>query len=225
MLKNSYRLKFEKIGMMKFIGHLDLLKVVQRSINRSKLPISYSKGFNPHQIISFALPLSLGFSTTGDYFEIDLDEDIETEEIKQLLNTTLPKDLKVIACFKRNENDGKCAALLCASQYQIKGFEFENISNKFSDFLEQKEIFILKKTKKNEKEVDIKKDILNWHFDEHLYITTSTGSNNNLKIDLVLEAFYNFLNLSFEIHKLNICRTEMFYLCDDELTPLGVGAK
>jgi len=56
---NKIRLRFSKTGTLCYLGHLDFLKVFTQAIRRSGLPIAYSQGFNPHQIISFALPLPL----------------------------------------------------------------------------------------------------------------------------------------------------------------------
>lgn len=227
MLKNSYRLKFEKIGMIKYIGHLDLLRVFQRSINRSNLPISYSNGFNPHQIISFALPLSLGFETYGDYLEIELDENLSKEFIMNNLNDTLPKGLRIIRCFKKNKNDLKCAASLCASSYEVNKILINDLANKFTEFYNQEEILTIKKTKKSEKEVNIKKDILDWNVidNQNLGLILSTGSNQNLKVDIVLKAFYDYCNTPFDIDSLNVYRKEMFYLYNDKLVPLEVGVE
>lgn len=223
MLKNAYRLKFKKLDMMRFTGHLDLLRIMQRSINRSKLPISYSKGFNPHQIISFALPLSLGYGTYGDYFEIELEEDIEPKEIIYLLNSSLPKGLEIINCFKKQKEDGKCAAILTASSYGIYNIEIENLKDRFNEFINQDKIITMKKTKKSEKEVDIKSDILDWSIDDKLSLTLPTGSNKNLKVDLVLKAFYDFNNISFDVDRLSIYRKEMYYDYNEKLIPLEVG--
>ena len=54
------RIKFAKEGMMKFIGHLDIMRYFQKAIRRAELPIAYSGGFSPHMILSFAAPLGVG---------------------------------------------------------------------------------------------------------------------------------------------------------------------
>ena len=51
---------FEKTPRLRHIGHLDLMRAIQRSLRRSGLPIRYSQGFNPHMLMSFAAPLALG---------------------------------------------------------------------------------------------------------------------------------------------------------------------
>ncbi|NLI89868.1 MAG: DUF2344 domain-containing protein, partial [Epulopiscium sp.] len=57
------RIKFSKVGKVKFIGHLDLLRLFQKIIKSSRLPIAYSKGFNPHPLIYFAQALSVGITS------------------------------------------------------------------------------------------------------------------------------------------------------------------
>ena len=86
---NKYRLKFSKNGKMIYIGHLDLLKFFIRLIKRTQLPIAYSNGFNPHQQLTFAIPLSLGMSSYGEYLDIQLTEPVACEEIKDVIKLCL----------------------------------------------------------------------------------------------------------------------------------------
>ena len=51
---------FEKGFALRHIGHLDLMRTIQRALRRTTLPIRYSNGFNPHIQLSFAAPLSVG---------------------------------------------------------------------------------------------------------------------------------------------------------------------
>ena len=66
------RIKFSKNGPLKFIGHLDVMRYFQKAIRRSSIPIAYSEGFNPHQIMSFASPLSVGHTSQGEYMDIEV---------------------------------------------------------------------------------------------------------------------------------------------------------
>ena len=61
------RIRFAKYGALKFIGHLDVMRYFQKAIRRADLPIAYSEGFSPHQIMSFAAPLSVGHTSEGEY--------------------------------------------------------------------------------------------------------------------------------------------------------------
>ena len=90
----TYRFKFSKGEGVKFIGHLDVLKAFQRALKRADLPIAYSQGFNPHQLISFASPLSLGYTSEGEYGDFKLTEFVKSEIVMEKLNNALPNDMK-----------------------------------------------------------------------------------------------------------------------------------
>ena len=59
------RIKFAKTGVMKFVGHLDVMRYFQKAIRRAELPMDNSDGFSPHMLLSFASPLGVGISSTG----------------------------------------------------------------------------------------------------------------------------------------------------------------
>ena len=89
------RLCFSKKGNLKFIGHLDFLRVFGETITRSRLPVSYSAGFNPHILLSFALPLPLGFVSENDYADLVFHEDVPSGEIMSGLNNAAPNGLVI----------------------------------------------------------------------------------------------------------------------------------
>ena len=64
------RIKFAKYGVMKFIGHLDVMRFFQKAIRRADIDIRYSEGFSPHPVMSFAAPLGVGMESIGEYFDI-----------------------------------------------------------------------------------------------------------------------------------------------------------
>ena len=59
---------------MKFIGHLDLMRYFQKVFRKAGLPVAYSQGFNPHQIMSFAAPLGVGLTSEGEYVDVEVTE-------------------------------------------------------------------------------------------------------------------------------------------------------
>lgn len=66
------RIKFRKYGVMKFIGHLDMMRYFQKAMRRAEIDIAYSEGFSPHQIMSFAAPLGVGITSDGEYLDIEV---------------------------------------------------------------------------------------------------------------------------------------------------------
>ena len=61
------RIRFSKHGNVRYIGHLDIQRYFQRLNRRAGLKVVYSEGFSPHQKMSFAMPLSVGYESDAEY--------------------------------------------------------------------------------------------------------------------------------------------------------------
>ena len=94
------RIKFSKEGSLKFIGHLDTMRYFQKALRRAKLPVAYSEGFSPHIIMSFAAPLGVGITSSGEYFDVQFTQEMSTTEISQRLNATMAEGIRVICTSK-----------------------------------------------------------------------------------------------------------------------------
>ena len=95
-MKVRYVIKFTKGADIKFIGHLDLMRTIQRIIRRSGLPAEYSKGFNPHMALSIAQPLSVGVYSDGEYLDLVLTEAVGVGEVLEKLNESAPPTIKFL---------------------------------------------------------------------------------------------------------------------------------
>lgn len=213
---NKYRLKFCKVGKICFIGHLDLMRLFQRALKRANLPISYSNGFNPHQIMSFAIPLPLGMESIAEYLDIQLQEDLEQNHIKNCLNNVMPDGIEILSVRKLNEDDKKCAAIIGASEYEITlDRKLNNLKEIIFNIMLKEEIFVNKTVKNKEKSVDIRSDIYNIKdiSDDKISkinVILSTGSKKNLKPDLFVNYIYEYLNLPYQWYKIKYKRMEIF---------------
>ena len=87
------RALFTKKNYLRYISHLDLVRLFHRTFNRSQLQIKYSEGFNPHPKFSIANPLSLGIESEGEYIDIELENDIKIDEFIDRMNKALPQDI------------------------------------------------------------------------------------------------------------------------------------
>jgi radical SAM-linked protein len=88
------RVKIQKLGDLRFISHLDWLRMVYRAVSRSKLPVAYSQGFNPKHKISFGPALPMFTESTGEYIDIELTEIVEN--VKDRLNPYLPPNGQIL---------------------------------------------------------------------------------------------------------------------------------
>ncbi|MCL2699633.1 MAG: TIGR03936 family radical SAM-associated protein [Defluviitaleaceae bacterium] len=180
----KYRICYSKDGAMRFIGHLDLLRLFQRAIKRSGLPVAYSAGFNPHQLISFAMPLPIGHSGAAEYADIEFE--YPPEDIISPLAAQLPGGLEVIGARPLCPGERAAAALTAAAVYEIEfpapiGFDINEIMSAGS-------IIIEKKTKSGTAMTDIRPDILSLSADGRRLLTMlSAGSARNLKPELLVK--------------------------------------
>lgn len=91
--KALIRIKLEKQGKLKFISHLDWLRMIHRTVIRAKIPVAYSQGFNPKPKISFGPALPLFSESTGEFIDIELSASIERlkEVVIDPMNALLPE--------------------------------------------------------------------------------------------------------------------------------------
>ena len=212
------RIKFTKLGMAKFISHLDLLRTFTRSVTRAELPVKYSNGFNPHQIITFSLPLSVGVTSEAEYVDIDFNDTVSNEEIKEKLGQALPPDMKVLSVGlpEISAND------ICAAEYIIEFCDVSFTEENLNDFFEEKELPVIKKTKKGEKEVNLKDFIKSHEILEisensaKIKIVLSAGGSENIKPSIFTGKVLEYMNADPET-RVHPHRTEIFYLSGKEM--------
>lgn len=219
----KYRLKFTKGDSLKFIGHLDIMRLFGRAIRRAALPVKYSKGFNPHQLISFASPLSLGMESVSEYMDAELIKDIPAEEFYSL-NRYLPKEIKIISVKEIPENEKNAMAEVCAAAYKVylaDNILKHNLNEEIIRFLSLSEVFAMKKTKNGLKEADIRPDILSMRLKENeLFFIISAGSKRNLKPETLMESLYAHLGESLDKHSLRVIRLEIYKERNGHAVPL-----
>lgn len=156
---NSIRVRFIRGEEVKFISHLDLMKMFERALRRSNIPIAYSKGFNPHPQMVFGLPLSVGVTSEAEYAEFDLESSMEPDEFVQRLNQYLPYGINIIGAVQKSTGSNIMASITGAL-YQIvvttdKNVGIKDLKDKIKKFLEEKEILIDKESKGKIRQVDI----------------------------------------------------------------------
>ena len=143
-------LKYSRLGVVRFLSHLDMQRLFARALRRSGLPVAFSAGFNPHIIMSFASPLSVGYETLGDYLEIKLTEEVCAEKILEDLNAVMPCGVKIVFASMLEEKTKKLMSLNSSAEYEIV-FEHD-VEKEFCDFM-QKESVIAKDRKGREMDV------------------------------------------------------------------------
>ena len=212
------RLRFSKQGQMKFIGHLDMVRYFQKVMRRSEVDVAYSEGFSPHQKMSFASPLSVGVLSRGEYFDLEVNSTESSKVMLERINAQNAEGVEVLS-YKLLPDDAKNAmSVVAGADYKVYTDLFNQ--NMLDAFMNQDQIIVLKKTKKSEKEVDIKPLIYNIKLeDDGIFMQVAQGSASNLKPDLVMDAFAKFAQVTLPEYA-TYERLDMYCLEDDNLVSL-----
>lgn len=144
--------KYTKTGNLKYISHLDVLRFIQRAVKRAGINAKYSEGFNPHMKTSFGFPLSLGTESIGEYFEIELNEEVEPNEFAKQLNAVMPKEMQIIKSDVATDEQSimsRCAYAQYIITIESESLNADTLNNLLSEILEGVTITREKKNKKN----------------------------------------------------------------------------
>lgn len=105
-------LKYQKTDSVCFISHIDLLRHMDRVVRRGKININYSQGFNPHSLMYFSPPLSLGISSKAEYLTLDSGD--EAQDVFEKYNSAVPDSMKASKVFYCEKNPNLQAKVVCA---------------------------------------------------------------------------------------------------------------
>lgn len=209
------RIKFSKYGPVKFIGHLDVMRYFQKAIRRAEIDIAYSEGFSPHQIMSFAAPLSVGHTSEGEYFDIEVNTFTSEEELKKRLQAVMVEGIDIIKVQLLPEGEGNAMASVEAASYLVTFRESTDLPAGWKDaltsFYMQPSIPVVKKTKKGEKEINLKDSIYQLKIREDgIYMLLDASSGGNIKPAFVLDCFFNTINFKLPEFALMVHRIETY---------------
>lgn len=192
------RFKFKKMGMIKFIPHLDLLRTFQRAFIRAKVPLLYTEGFNPHPKMAFALPLPLGVSSLGEYIDIET-KDMDLNDAIKTINQLLPLGLEILHGQVVHSKES-AANLVQTAQYIMSlctSDSLEQVQQKLHEMLSSEEIWQEKRSKKKGKErvtqVNIrplihKVEIIEAADQIKFSLLVSAGNKENLRPEMAIAA-------------------------------------
>lgn len=209
------RIKFSKHGVMKFIGHLDVMRYFQKAMRRADIDIAYTTGFSPHQIMSFAAPLGVGLESNGEYFDIEADSVTTSEDMEKRLNAVMVEGIRILNVRVLPETAGNAMASVAAAKYTIRFAEGKeppfDLETAVKAFMEKETIPVTKQTKKSETELDLKPFIYEMKAkDKTAELFVDASSAGNIKPSLVLEALFKEQGCELPKFALQITREDTY---------------
>lgn len=216
------RIQYRKNGMMKFLSHLDMVRLVERSLRRGNMPLKFSQGFNPHPKIAFAAPLSVGVTSDYELVDIELNEAVDLNDFKEMFPSIFPGGIQLVRCHYLESSKSLMSMVSdCAYAVKVSG-DAETLAKfaKLADcLLDQDELIVIKKSKekrKPDKEVNIRPlikefSVLDVNAEEViLRMKLASGSVGNLKPETVIEQIAKLGDMTIPSHDIRIHRVMLF---------------
>jgi len=181
-VSNKLRIVFEKGEGIRFIGHLDILRTFIRGLKRANMPVRYSEGFNPHAVMTFALPMGVGVTSECEIMDVTFTNNIPANEVIDGINSNMQEgSIRVI----RAEYTDEPMPEIEKAEYVIDILNDGKLNiDDVKNALAKTEIMVEKKSKKQVKQINII---------EHIFESEILSYNeNSLKIRIVISAGNSF---------------------------------
>jgi radical SAM family uncharacterized protein/radical SAM-linked protein len=185
-----YRLTYAKLEEGRWLGHLELVAALYRSLRRSGLPLSFSAGFHPLPRVSFHDALPLGVESLVEFMDVELTEPVPETTLLVKLNRVLPPGIKVLEVqrlSRRQDPPGKAGAVYeVASPDPVFGAEAANA------FLNQAEFLVTRRRPKEEQRLDLRRLVADLTVLDplHLHLDLRRREKGNVKVTDALAAIF-----------------------------------
>jgi radical SAM-linked protein len=114
------RFRFTKAGKVRFLGHRDLARVLERGLRRAGVPVAYSEGFSPRPRLSFGLALPTGFESDAEYFDADLQGDVDPAGLLGPVSDALPPGIDLTAAMAVPPGAGSLQQLVTGCSWRLE---------------------------------------------------------------------------------------------------------
>ena len=217
------RIRFTKHGAVRYIGHLDVMRYFQKCIRRAHVNVSYTGGYSPHQVMTFASPLGVGMESDGEYMDIGIDDEHpDTGAILTALNEASVPGIRIRSVKILPEDAGNAMASVYASEYEITFFEDkkadcpdkDKLSGLIDMMLSSEKCIYHKETKKTSRDIDLKEFIYDLRLEDTeepvVRMTINSSSSDSIKPVFVMEYLMNLADIKLPDNALKITRLDMF---------------
>jgi len=154
------RVEYEKVGRLRFLGHLDVVTTFDRALRRTELPVAYTEGFHPRAKLFFPQPLPAGVAGLHELCGIELREPIDSTTVAKQLHEQLPRGLNLLSVQVLPRHKRSPFADLNRVDYTVDidpdEVSVNDVAQAVRDFLDKDSIAISRQTKSRRRTVDIR---------------------------------------------------------------------
>ncbi len=114
------RFEFQKVGELRYLSHLELMRALQRALRRAGVPLAYTQGFNPQPKVSVAQALAVGVEGLRELGEVELTSRVEPADVQARWNAQLPPELKILRTWEAPLHGPSLSAGVRGAAYQVR---------------------------------------------------------------------------------------------------------
>ena len=186
MVRQRVRIRFNKLGRLKFIGHKDLLRTLEALFRRARLPLAMSSGFHPKVRMSFPCALALGYESTDEVLELEMNdtaEPVDTDVLLADLNRYTLEGLTFLSARLLEGGEKKASLVSSVFQMFVLPELRQQTAERIKSFLAETSVVV---SKTNGKSVDVRAAVLQLLLNDMtgeltVELQTQTGSEAGIK--------------------------------------------
>jgi radical SAM-linked protein len=111
---------FSRGKALRFLSHLDMMRLWERALRRARVPLRYSQGYHPHPRLSLALPLAVGMTAGAEWLECELSVPVLVAEVQSRLSAQLPAGIALRQVLEAPWEAPSLASRLRTSVYEVE---------------------------------------------------------------------------------------------------------
>jgi radical SAM family uncharacterized protein/radical SAM-linked protein len=129
-----YRARFTKQGRIRYLGHLDLMRLVLRALRRGGVKLAYSQGFNPKPRVGFSPALPVGTSSAGEYIDFECLERLDVATLCSRVNRVLPDGVRFLTARQIRHDSPALSEAIAAARYRARSSDGPNMGQTLQEF-------------------------------------------------------------------------------------------
>ena len=176
------RLRFSKMGKVRFTSHRDVARVWERALRRAQLPVATSAGFNPRAKVHFGLALPTGYESLGEYLDVDFRDELDPAALPDLLTPLLPDGIVVeaAAAIATSETSLQQAVTSCTWTIEALGLEADQIEAEVERLLAAERLDLTRQRKGHDVTDDVRPYVLELAVDGPVPAVSSLGGERTI---------------------------------------------
>lgn len=220
------RVKYEKRYSARFTSHLDLMRLFERSFRRAGVKLVYSQGFHPHPRIAYGPPLTMGYTSDGEYMDIQYHFE-KGREIKSALNRVLPEGLRILDTRILYGKHQSLASIINRTEYEVdlyKTFDQSYLNQIIAELMNREQIVIKRKRGADEQDLDIRPFIESIRSDEKtntLHLSLHILDGKTARVSEILSEMLSLNDEEIALSQVNRSKL-LIQFGDVKATPLEV---